>query len=106
MLCWAALLAPIARPAPRGGSRARAQPTALRTLRTLAPRRFYGTIPNEWAAKRTLPALTIIRLNDNRLSGSLPAWARRGAFPALSQLYLDNNQLEGGRAGGGRGGRG
>lgn len=43
------------------------------------------------------PSSPLRYLNDNQLSGSLPAsWGGPGAFPQLSLLRLDDNRLTGG----------
>ncbi|KAK2080725.1 hypothetical protein QBZ16_000579 [Prototheca wickerhamii] len=57
---------------------------------------FNSSLPDEWGANQTFPALQALYLQNNQLSGSLPStWGDPGAFESLTILRLDFNQLSG-----------
>lgn len=62
----------------------------------LANNSLQGGLPPSWSSQGSLPALSILDLQGNRLNGSLDGWGSASAFPALVDLRLSNNSLSGG----------
>jgi hypothetical protein len=56
-----------------------------------------GSLPEAWGSAGALPALTVLAVKNNGLSGGLPAsWGNSStALPSLTILSLDSNALSG-----------
>ena len=55
-----------------------------------------GRLPDEWATNGSFPALQVLNLAVNRLSGNLPASYLSGSpFQSLQYIVLAGNELAG-----------
>lgn len=67
-----------------------APPRLLR--RRMQNNQLSGTLPASWPA--AMPSLQILSLHENRLRGGIPpTWLVPGAFATLEEIYLENNQV-------------
>lgn len=52
-------------------------------------------MPDTWALPDSMPMLQGLYLQDNQLTGGLPAWGPADAVPSLRTLELSGNPLGG-----------
>lgn len=64
-------------------------PRACHACRRANSNNFSGPLPVEWGSNASLPAVRVLALHANALTGRLPAeWAEAGWTASLEELYL------------------